>query len=223
MDSIVLEVEKREGAGKGPARRTRAEGKLPGVFYGPSAEPLSVSMDTVFFDRNIRGLGGAHLIELKSGDQHLNGRKVLVRDLQAHPVTGAAVHVDLLEVPLDKPIVVSIPLSFVGKAEGVTLGGLLQPILREVEISCLPTDIPQAIEVDVTSLGIHDAVHLEDLTLPAGATAVQTDNPAVVSVQPPTVSDQPEEGETAEGEEGATPAADGAATPEGSPEGGDKS
>lgn len=225
METLVLEVEKREAGGKGPARRLRAQGKVPGVFYGPGTPATPLEMDAVSFDRRIRVLEGTRLIKLESGAAELNGKMVLVRDLQEHPVSGSAVHVDLVEVPLDKPIQVSVPLHFVGKAEGVTLGGVLQPILRELEVSCLPTHIPQSIDVDVSSLGIHQSLHVEDLALPEGATAVQTDNPAVVSVQPPTVA---EKAAGEEGEEGAAPTEEGGEAPaaapaEESPEGGDKS
>jgi len=118
-----------------------------------------------------------------------------------------------------------VPLHFVGKPEGVTLGGILQPILRELEVSCLPTHIPQSIDVDVSGLGIHDTLHIADLVLPIGAKTVRSDNAAVVSVQPPTVSEKPGEGEEEEGAVAASPeAGEGAAAPgEESSEGGDKS
>lgn len=226
MEALFLEVEKRDTGGKGPARRLRASGQLPGVFYGPGIAATPVRMDAVTFDRSIRGLEGTHLIELKSSESELAGKKVLVRDLQEHPVSGDAVHVDLIEVPLDKPIDVSVPLHFVGKPEGVTLGGVLQPILREIQVSCLPTHIPQSIDVDVTSLGIHDVLHLNDLQLPEGSSLTRDDNAPVVSVQPPTVTEKPAEEEGEEGAE-APAAADGEegaeAKPAESAEGGDAS
>lgn len=227
MESLFLEVEKRETGGKGPARRVRAAGKLPGVFYGPGIAATPVQMDARTFDRAVRGLEGTHLIELKSGEGELNGKKVLIRDLQEHPVSGTAVHVDLIEVPLDKPIEVQVPLHFVGKPEGVTLGGVLQPILREITVSCLPTHIPVSIDVDVTSLGIHDVLHMNDLQLPDGSTPARDDNAPIVSVQPPTVTATPAEEEAAEGAEGAP--AEGAAeggedkSAESSEDGGEKS
>lgn len=226
MESLFLDVEKREVGGKGPARRVRMAGKLPGVFYGPGTPATPVQMDTRTFTRTIRGIEGTHLIELQSGESDLNGKKVLVRDLQEDPVSGRVLHVDLLEVPLDKAIEVQVPLHFVGKAEGVTLGGVLQPIVREVTVSCLPTHIPVSIDVDVTSLKIHDVLHMDDLQLPEGSKATRDDNEPIVSVQPPTVSEKPEE-EAAEGVEGAAPAAEGAeggdAKPAEGAEGGDKS
>lgn len=220
MESLFLEVERREAGGKGPARRIRAQGKLPGVFYGPGVAATPVQIDARNFDREVRGLEGTHLIELKSGDGELSGKKVLVRDLQEHPVSGAALHVDLIEVPLDKPIEVKVPLHFVGKAEGVTVGGVLQPILREIIVSCLPTHIPVSIDVDVTPLGIHDVLHVNDLQLPEGSSPARDDNAAVVSVQPPTVSATPAGEEGAEGAPAAEGAAEGGDKPADSSEGG---
>lgn len=226
MESLFLDVEKRETGGKGPARRIRMAGKLPGVFYGPGISATPVQMDTKTFTRTIRGIEGTHLIELKSAESDLNGKKVLVRDLQEDPVSGGVLHVDLLEVPLDKAIEVQVPLHFVGKAEGVTLGGVLQPIVREVTVNCLPTHIPVSIDVDVSSLNIHDVLHMNDLQLPEGSTAARDDNEPIVSVQPPTVAEKPEE-EDVEGVEGAAPAAEGAEGAEGgdakAAEDGDKS
>jgi len=206
MESLVLEVEKRQAGGKGPARRTRAQGKVPGVFYGPGTAATPVAMDAIAFDRQVRGLEGTHLIQLKSPETALNGKMVLVRDLQEHPVSGRAVHVDLIEVPLDKAIEVSVPLHFVGKPEGVTLGGVLQPIVRELQVNCLPTHIPQSIDVDVTHLGIHDVLHANEVILPEGATRTTDDNAPIVSVQPPTVAEAAAEEEAVEGVEGVPPA-----------------
>lgn len=223
MEAIFLEVDTREADGKGPARRLRQQGKLPGVFYGPGTPALPVQMDETTFNRSIRGLEGTHLIELKSGEAGLNGKKVLVRDLQEHPVSGRALHVDLLEVPLDRAIEVLVPLHFEGKPEGVTMGGTLQPILREVLVSCLPTQIPEAIEVDVSPLNIGDVLHVNDLAMPEGSTPARDDNAAVVSVQAPRVVDKPGGAEGAEGEAMAEGAGEGDAKPAESAEGGDKS
>lgn len=218
MKPLELVVESRTAVGKGSARRARALGKLPGVFYGPGSPAQPIEMDRIGFERHVRNLEGTHLIELKSQDSALQGRMVLVRDLQEDPVGGHALHVDLVEVPLDKAIEVSVPLHFVGKAEGVGMGGVLQPLLRELLVSCLPTAIPQSIEVDVSPVGLGQSLHVADLKLPEGTTAARDDNAAVVSVNAPSVSAADEEGggeadAAAEGD--AAPAGgDGEAAPE---------
>ena len=189
METLTLEVETREGTGKGPARRARAQGRMPAVFYGAKSEGQNLTVDARDFGRRIANLEGAHLIELRSSTAQLDKRMVLLREVQHHPVTGLPVHADFYEVALDRAIVVRVPLHFEGKAAGVALGGILQPIIREMEVRCLPTAIPEFIAVDVSPLAVHDALHVADLKLPD----------TVVSVLPPTTDAKAEGAEGAEG------------------------
>jgi len=209
METLTLEVELREGTGKGPARRARAQGRMPAVFYGRKSEGQNLVVDTHDFRRRIANLEGTHLIELRSSAAYIDKRVVLLREVQHHPVTGTPVHADFYEVALDQAIVVRVPLRFVGKGPGVSLGGILQPIIREMEVRCLPTAIPDHITVDVSGLAIHDALHVADLQLPAGVEAIQDETDTVVSVVPPT-TDAKAEGAEGAGE-GAVAAADGEA------------
>ena len=114
-------------------------------------------------------------------------------------MTGAPVHADFYEVALDQAIEVRVPLHFEGKAAGVTLGGILQPVIREMAVRCLPTAIPDFIAVDVSALAIHDALHISDLQLPEGVESVLDASEPVVSVVPPTADVRAEGGEGAEG------------------------
>lgn len=197
METLTLEVEPREGTGKGPARRARAQGRIPAVFYGAKSEGRNLSVDARDFGRRIANLEGTHLIELRSSVAQLDKRMVLLREVQHHPVTGLPVHADFYEVALDQAIAVRVPLHFEGKAAGVALGGILQPILREIEVRCLPTAIPDFIAVDVSGLAIHDAVHVGQLQLPEGVEAMLDETDTVVSVLPPT-TEAKAEGEGAE-------------------------
>ncbi len=199
MEEIALNVEERDGRGKGPARRLRQGGKIPGVFYGPKRGATPLAIDGKEFTSHVSNLEGSHLIRFRSPVADLQQKVALVREVQAHPVSGAIIHVDFYEVDLTQRLQVSVPLHFVGKAIGTTEGGILQPIIREIEVECLPTDIPQFIEIDVSGLAIHDAIHLADLEMPPNVTAVFESNEAVVSVLPPTV----EEVKAAEPVEGA--------------------
>jgi large subunit ribosomal protein L25 len=209
METLTLEVEAREGTGKGPARRTRAQGRMPAVFYGRATTTVPLTVDLRDFGRRIANLEGTHLIELRSSVTDVNKRMVLLREVQHHPVSGAPVHADFYEVALDQTIEVRVPLHFEGKAPGVTLGGILQPILREMAVLCLPTAIPDYIAVDVSGLAIHDALHVKDLKLPEGVTAVIDEGETVVSVVPPTAEVKAEGAEGAPAE-GAVAAAGGA-------------
>jgi large subunit ribosomal protein L25 len=199
MEEIGLNVEPRDGRGKGPSRRLRQGGKIPGVFYGPKSTALPLAVDGKEFRLHVSNLEGSHLIRFKSPAADLQHKVALVREVQVHPVSGQVLHVDFYEVDLTQRLQVTVPLHFVGKAVGTTEGGILQPVLREIEVECLPTDIPPFIEVDVSALAIHDAIHLADLQLPANVTPVFESNEAVVTVLPPTV----EEVKAAEPVEGA--------------------
>lgn len=202
MQAVELRAELRTGSGKEAARSLRRAGKFPAVFYGPKRETLAIEIDTREFRLRISSLEGSHLIRLASTSTDLNDKMALVKESQHHPVTGAIVHADLYEVDMAATIRVPVPLHFVGKAEGVVLGGILQPVRREIEVECLPTDIPEYIEVDVTGLNIHDAVHVSTVVLPAGVSALYETDFAVVTVLPPTVEAAP----SGEAEAAAVPA-----------------
>jgi len=191
MDTLILEVEPRDETGKGSARRARRAGKLPAIFYGPAIPSRAISVNSHDLAERITRLEGTHLIQLRSRVPELDQKMVLLRDLQSDPVHGTPVHADFYEVALDKAIEVKVPLHFTGKALGVTLGGILQPVIRELTVSCLPTAIPEHIDVDVSELPIHGAVHIADIKLPDGVSAVYEMNDAVVTVLPPTVEEKP--------------------------------
>ena len=196
METVEITVERRTGTGKGAARKLRVTGRVPGVLYGPKRAAASVSVDGEQFERRLAHLEGSHLIRLVSAggtDAELHERMVLLREMQRHPVTGQVLHADFYEVDLTERLVVSVPLHFTGKAVGVVAGGILQPVLREIEVECLPTEIPEFIEVDVTAIGIHEAVHLADLRLPEGVQLVGEATQTVVTVLPPTVETKPAE------------------------------
>lgn len=210
METVDITIERRSVQGKGGARRLRAVGQVPAILYGPKRQPTQITISQEEVERKLATLEGSHLIRLLNnggGDVDLHERMVLVREMQRHPVSGRVLHADFYEVDLAERLTVSVPLRLIGKAEGVVAGGILQPILREVEVQCLPTEIPEFIEIDVTPLGIHDAVHVADLVLPQGVTAAGDTTRTVVTVLPPTVD--------------ARPAEEGAAAGEGAAEGGE--
>ncbi|MBI2347223.1 MAG: 50S ribosomal protein L25 [Deltaproteobacteria bacterium] len=210
METIEIQIEPREAGAKGRAKQLRREGKLPGIFYGPKAESVPLELDRKDFLSRVAGLEGSHLIRIKSSSPLLAERVALVKEMQFHPVTGEVVHADLYEVDLSARIRVKVPLHFVGKAEGVVRGGILQPVVREIEVECLPMDIPEYFDVEVSSLDIGDSLHVKDLSIPEGVTAVYESNLTLVTVVPPTVEEAPAAAEVApvavEGAEAAAPA-----------------
>lgn len=210
METIEIQIEPREAGAKGKAKQLRRAGKLPGIFYGPKAGSVPLELDRRDFLSRVAGLEGSHLIRIKSSSPLLAERVALVKEMQFHPVTGEVVHADFYEVDLSARIRVKVPLHFVGKAEGVVRGGILQPVVREIEVECLPMDIPEYFDVEVSSLDIGDSLHVKDLSIPEGVTAVYESNLTLVTVVPPTVEEAPAAAEVApvavEGAEAAAPA-----------------
>jgi large subunit ribosomal protein L25 len=211
METIALVVTMRDTGGKRGARALRREGRVPGVLYGPKRPVLTVALDAKEFSKKVATVEGSHLLRLESSHPELSGRLAIVKEMQRDPVSAAVVHADLYEVDLETKLRVRVALHFVGKADGVEKGGILQPIQRDVSVLCLPTDIPDFIEVDVSPLGIHEAVHLSELKVPNGVELEYDNDEPVVTVLPPTVEEAkvaaPAEGVPAEG---APPAAEAA-------------
>lgn len=212
MEAIELSIEPRANAGKGAARAARRNGKIPAILYGAARTATLVAVDAKEFEAKVGAIEGTHLIRLNSSSAELGGRLVLVKEVQRDPVQRSLLHTDLYEVDVNTKLRLKVALHFVGRAAGVDVGGILQPVRREVEVMCLPTEIPDYIEVDVTPLGIHDAVHLSDLKAPGGVEIVIDTDEAVVTVLPPVVEEVKvaAEGEGAAAEAGAAPAAEGA-------------
>ena len=213
METVEIQIEPRESDGKGRARRARREGKLPGVFYGPKSAAVPLELDRKEFITRVAHLEGSHLIRIKSGSPALADKVALVKELQYHPVTGEVIHADFYEVDLSERIRVKVPLHFVGKAAGVVRGGILQPVVREIEVECLPMDIPEFFDVEVSALDIGDSLHVTELTMPEGVTAASESDLTLVTVVPPSIEEAPTPVEAApvavEGAE-AAPAAEGA-------------
>ena len=191
METLEIRVDARDKKHKRDAKRLLRDGKIPGVLYGPKTQAVLLALDKREFSSRVADLEGSHLVRLKSESSVLAGKVALVKEMQYHPITGDVIHTDLYEVDLTAKITVNVPLHFIGKAEGVVRGGILQPIVREIEVECLPLDIPAFFEVDVSRLDIGDSVHVEELTIPEGVTAVFESNFPLVAVVPPTVEEAP--------------------------------
>lgn len=185
METVKLSVELRQETGKERAGRLRRSGKVPGVFYGPGKPAAALAIDAREFHLKLDSLEGSHLIQLTSPLPELHDKLALLKEVQRHPVTSEPLHIDFYEVDVTRPIQVTVPLHFVGKAEGVTAGGTLQSLFREITVECLPREIPEFLEVDVSGLKIHESIHIEELILPAGVKAVYDSNVTLVTVAAP--------------------------------------
>ena len=207
METIELPVEPRESGTKGLVKRLRREGNVPGVLYGPKLAPVSLVVNKKKLLSAVTHLEGAHLIRMQSDSPLLKEKVALIKKVQLDPLTGGPLHLDFYEVDMTRKVTVRVRLDFVGKAQGVTQGGIVQPIVREVEVECLPTDMPDVLEVDVTLMDIGNSLHLRDLQIPSGVTANGDPNLTVVTLLAPTVVEEaaPAE-EVAEPVEGEAPA-----------------
>ena len=224
-----LTVELREGSGKSLARKLRAAGRIPGVLYGRGRQTVAVSLDPLGLERAIAasesGLNTLFDLEVP-GNGEFKGWVVMLKELQREPVYGKLLHADLYEVHLTETVQVAVPLHVVGTAHGVSMGGILDQSLRELEIECLPRAIPGEIAVDVSALDIGDSVHVRDLALPEGVILHSDAELAVVSVVMPAKEEEPEPevaAEAVEGEEGAAPAEGEAPAEKEAAEGGESS
>lgn len=212
MERISLNAQKREKSTKGRIRQLRLSGKVPAILYGKKQEPVMLIVDTKELEKATSTHAGLNaLIELK-----IEGgapTTVLVRDYQAHPIERDFTHVDFRAIDVTEKIVVEVPIDLLGESVGVKEGGVLEQLLRKVEVRCLPTNIPERLTVNVDSLKIGDSVHTSELSLPEGVEFLKVVDYTIVTIVPPTkeevVAPTPEAVEAA----AAAAAAEGAAAP----------
>ena len=178
-----LVAERRGGAGKGVARKLRAAGRVPGILYGHGENPISLSVNSKELLHLFHHGGGSNaLIGLEiDGASHL----AIPREVQRDHIRGTFIHIDFLAVSRDETIKVMVEVTETGEAEGVKAGGVVEHHLREVEVECLPQDVPERIEVDITAMELGDMLHVRDLSAPAGTTILTDPETSVISIITP--------------------------------------
>jgi len=194
MDA-TLEAVKREGRGKNEANRLRAGGKIPAVFYGPgkggkAPEGVAVAVDPKAVLRILHSDSGANtLINLK-----LDGleARVMVREYQLDPVTHHLLHADFYQLAMDKAIVVTVPIVVKGESKGVKQqSGMLDFVTREIDVECLPTDIPENITIDVSELMLHESIRVRDLPVDPKWKAISESDTMLVHIVMPKAEEEP--------------------------------
>jgi large subunit ribosomal protein L25 len=198
MADNILHADIRELTGKEYAKKLRKQGKIPGIFYAHDEKPVSIILNESDTMKILTSESG--LIDIQIGSKRK--RKAIIKEAQTDPVKQTLLHVDVMGVHLKEKINVEVPLHFIGEAIGVKeQGGILHQYLREIEISCLPLDIPEYIEVDVTNLNIGDVINLGSLAIENGEILGDPEQP-IVNIVPPTVVKEPvvEEAEVPEEE-----------------------
>ncbi|GJL53736.1 MAG: 50S ribosomal protein L25 [Nitrospirales bacterium] len=179
-----INVERRGKAGKGPARELRRLGRIPAVLYG-SGNSLLLSMEPkVARDVILSQAGHTGLLTVQvTGDGKQEQRVAVLQDYQLDPITGTILHVDLFEVSMDKPIRVKVPVATIGETPiGVKEGGVLQNVLRELHIECLPAQIPDHVEVDASRLEVGQGIHVKDVVVPSGVKVLDDEDLMVTHV-----------------------------------------
>ena len=178
-----LRAERREGTGKGPARQLRMAGRVPAVFYGHDTATVSLSVDGRELLHLLHANAGSNLLVdlVFDGKAHM----AIAREIQRDHLHNRFVHVDFLAISRNEKITVTVEVNEVGEPAGVKAGGVIEHHLREIEIECLPQDVPDAIDADVTGLELGDMLHVRDLVPPKGVAILSNPEDAVLSVITP--------------------------------------
>jgi large subunit ribosomal protein L25 len=211
-------ADSRHDQGKGASRRLRRAGKVPAVLYGGGGEPRNITLD---HQQLLTLIGNEKFYSsIISVNVDTQGQPAIVRDVQMHPARNAVVHVDLQRVLENETLKIHLPIHFKGEAvaPGVkTQGGIVSHLIQDVEVSCLPKDLPEFLELDLSGMSLNDTLHLSDIPLTGGVTIPELAhrNPPVVSVHSPRVAEPEPEAvaAAAEGAVAAPAAAAGAAAP----------
>ncbi|HEX6134734.1 MAG TPA: 50S ribosomal protein L25/general stress protein Ctc [Longimicrobiales bacterium] len=200
-----LNAEPRQDHGKSATRKMRASGRIPAVVYGHGEETRMLSVDAHELDQLFSRVHWENtIIELKIKGER-SAVRTLVREVQSHAYKPHVLHVDFQQIHAGETVHVSVPIRLIGNAPGVKEGGVLTQPESDLDIRCTPDRIPEYLEVDISQLGIGDAVHLRDIALPDGVVTDTDPDRTICSVAPPTVAPAPEAAAEVVEEEGAEP------------------
>lgn len=205
MEFHKIDATIRTQRGKGPTSRLRREGKIPAVAYGRGQDTKAISVNPKDLVDALKGPWGRNVV-LEVSIDGTAPFPAIVADYDYHPLTRDLLHADFLCIDLNKPVDVEVPLHTVGKAVGVVEGGVLREIFRKLPITCLPANIPQFLEFDVTEMHLNDVRKVSDLKLPEGVTIRLPMEQTFVAVDAAATDDEAEAAEAAEGEAAAAPA-----------------
>ncbi|PIE70543.1 MAG: 50S ribosomal protein L25 [Deltaproteobacteria bacterium] len=180
MEAATIQAERRDKTGKGICRALRREGKIPAVMYGPGVDPVGLSIDGRDFVNKIRNENILQsMIDLVVDN---TPEKTLIRDVQTDPLSGDPIHVDFYKVDMNRKVTTMVNVETEGKSVGEEFGGLVQVIRRQLEVKCLPEDIPDVIKVNIEALNIGDAIHVEEIEVDAGVELVHEVNFTVITL-----------------------------------------
>jgi len=183
MAEVSLEVATREGTGTGVARKLRQKGQVPGVVYGGHRDPVAITVDrkavTDLIQKSDHGVRSIFLLKLTGTDQQ---RHAMIKEMQIDPISRKLMHIDFIRVVMDEVVRVTVPVRLNGTAIGLKEGGLLDWQVRDLHVECLPGQIPDSVEVEVSNLAIHDYIRISDLKLPQDLKVLDDPERVVVGV-----------------------------------------
>ena len=195
MEILELTATMRTSAGNSPSRALRREGNVPAVLYGPGSESVLLSISSLDLEHALKKASVSQIIfNLGIQNAQTGSRTAMIRELQIHPMSRKFLHVDFYEISKDRKITVNVPVVVKGKAKGIEEGGMLQIIEREIEVLCLPFEVPESIQIDITDLGIGDSIHVKDLKV-AENVEIPADNNYTILTILSTKSDEKAPGE----------------------------
>jgi len=204
MQRPILTAEIREGVGKEKAKKLRAKGLIPAIFYGPRSQTVPLVIDSKELSKTLQTEAGENVLidlDIRKGNQS-DRKVVMLKDIQIDPLQRITLHTDFYEVTMDEMVTVEIPVHLIGKPEGTKMGGILEQVRRVIQIQCLPGDIPKSIDVDVSSLKIGDSIHVQDIQVEK-AKIISDTNFTIATVVPPVVEEKVVEAVAPEAAEGA--------------------
>jgi len=204
MPQLSLAAQVRADTGKGAARRLRRNNQVPAIFYGPNSQPVMLAVKYLDLKTLLKSTSSENVIfqlQIES-ERGRENKTVMLKELQTDPIKPVYYHADFYEISMDKEITLNVPVHLVGTPAGASKGGILQHVKRDLAVSCLPGNIVEFLDVEVSALDIGDAVHVRDIVLPAGLkTAEEGDITIAVVTAPHVVAEKVEEvveGEKAE-------------------------
>ncbi len=183
MAEVSLEVVRRESVGKEIAKKLRREGRVPAVVYGGHREPVAITVDrksvAELVQKSEHGVRSIFLLKMTGTDQQ---RHAMIKDIQIDPISRKMIHIDFVRVMMDEVVRVNVPVHLSGTSRGVKEGGVLDWQIRELHVECLPGAIPDAIDVNVEEVGMHDYIRVSDLKVPTGIKILEDPERVVMGV-----------------------------------------
>ena len=183
MKQVTLSAIKREKTGKEISKKLRKQGLIPAIVYGPRFQPLPIAVKFNELESIlIKHKGETLLFNLELTDGEPSKIQAILKDYQTHPITDKIIHIDFLAIHEEETITLDIPLEFLGKPVGISKGGVLEILLHELTIECLPSNIPDKIYIDISNLDVGDVLHVKDIKVPEGVKVINDPEETVLTI-----------------------------------------